>query len=60
MRRMPEIGRFLVTSARLPHLRSCRVLRPALARAFKIVDGNLKNPATEHWQKCFGIFDLLM
>jgi hypothetical protein len=30
----------------------------ALARTFKIIDGNLKNPATEHW--CFRIFDLLM
>ena len=32
----------------------------ALARTFKIIDGNLKNPATEHWQKCIRIFDLLM
>jgi hypothetical protein len=32
----------------------------ALARAFKIIDGNLRNPAAEHWQKCFRIFDLLM
>jgi hypothetical protein len=35
-------------------------LSVALARAFKIIDGNLKNPATEHWQRCFRIFDLLM
>jgi hypothetical protein len=35
-------------------------LSVALARAFKIIDGNLKNPATEHWQKCFHIFDLLV
>jgi hypothetical protein len=35
-------------------------LSVALARAFKIIDGNLKNPATEHWRKCFRIFDLLM
>ena len=35
-------------------------LSVALARTFKIIDGNLKNPATEHWQKCFRIFDLLM
>jgi hypothetical protein len=32
----------------------------ALARTFKIIDGNLKNPASEHWQRCFRIFDLLM
>ena len=35
-------------------------LSVALARAFKIVDGDLKNPATKHWQQCFRIFDLLM
>ncbi len=35
-------------------------LSVALARAFKIIDGNLKNPATERWQQCFRIFDLLM
>jgi hypothetical protein len=35
-------------------------LSVALARTFKIIDGNLKNPATEHWQKCIRIFDLLM
>jgi hypothetical protein len=35
-------------------------LSVALSRTFKIIDGNLKNPATEHWQKCFRIFDLLM
>ena len=35
-------------------------LSVGLARAFKIIDGDLKNPATEHWQQCFRIFDLLM
>jgi hypothetical protein len=35
-------------------------LSVALARTFKIIDGALKNPATEHWQKAFRIFDLLM
>jgi len=35
-------------------------LSVALARTFKIIDGNLKNPASEHWQKCFRIFDLLL
>src|SRR6202047_5567444 len=46
------------TESRLPEVGG----RPSveLARAFKIIDGNLKNPATEHWQKCFRIFDLLM
>src|SRR6202171_4831609 len=27
-------------------------LSVALARAFKIIDGDLKNPATRHWQQC--------
>ncbi|MEA2953078.1 MAG: hypothetical protein QOJ96_2598 [Alphaproteobacteria bacterium] len=31
-----------------------------LARTFKIIDGDLKNPQTEHWQRCFAHFDLLM
>ena len=35
-------------------------LSVALARAFKIVDRELKNPRTEHWQQCISIFDLLM
>ena len=35
-------------------------LSVALARAFKIIDSHLKNPATEHWQRCFRLFDLLM
>ena len=35
-------------------------LSVALARAFKIIDNHLKNPATEHWQRCFRLFDLLM
>jgi hypothetical protein len=35
-------------------------LSVALARAFKIIDGELKNPATRHWQQCFRIFDLLI
>jgi len=35
-------------------------LSVALARAFKIMDSDLKNPQTEHWQRCFRILDLLM
>jgi hypothetical protein len=46
------------TESRLPEV--VGGLSVALARAFKIIDGNLKNPATEHWQKCFRIFDVLM
>jgi hypothetical protein len=32
----------------------------ALARAFKIIDPDLKHPATEHWRRSFQVFDLLM
>jgi uncharacterized protein DUF1931 len=35
-------------------------LSVALARAFKIIDPNLKNPQTAHWQQCIRIFDLLV
>jgi hypothetical protein len=46
------------TEARLPEV--VGGLSVALARTFKIIDGDLKNPQTEHWQRCFRIFDLLM
>jgi hypothetical protein len=32
----------------------------ALARAFKILDPNVKNPQTEQWERAFRIFDLLL
>jgi hypothetical protein len=32
----------------------------ALARTFRIVDPKLKNPQTEHWERCFRIFRLLL
>jgi hypothetical protein len=32
----------------------------ALARSFKIIDPDLKNPQTVHWERCFQIFDLLL
>jgi hypothetical protein len=35
-------------------------LSVALAHSFKIADPNLKNPSTEHWQRSFQIFDLLL
>jgi hypothetical protein len=46
------------TAARLPEI--VGGLSVALARTFKIIDPNLKNPRTEHWQQSFGIFDLLL
>jgi hypothetical protein len=32
----------------------------ALARAFKIIDPDVKNPQSVHWERCFRIFDLLV
>jgi hypothetical protein len=35
-------------------------LSVALARSFKIFDPDLKNPMTQHWDKAFRMFDLLL
>ena len=32
----------------------------ALARTFKIIEPELRHPATQHWATAFGIFDLLL
>jgi hypothetical protein len=32
----------------------------ALARAIKILDPGVKNPSTEHWERAFQVFDLLL
>ena len=44
--------------ARLPEI--VGGLSVALARTFNIIDPKLKNPSSEHWRKCFRIFDLLL
>jgi len=46
------------TEARLPTI--VGGLSVALARSFKILDPDLKNPQTVHWERCFQIFDLLL
>jgi Domain of unknown function (DUF1931) len=46
------------TEARLPTI--VGGLSVALARSFKIIDPDLKNPQTVHWERCFQIFDLLL
>ena len=46
------------TAVRLPAIAGGLSL--ALARAFKIVDPDLKNPQAEHWERSFQIFDLLL
>jgi hypothetical protein len=35
-------------------------LTVALARSFRIVDPELKNPMTWHWDRVFALFDLLL
>jgi hypothetical protein len=32
----------------------------ALARSFRIIEPDLKNPMTELWERSFRIFDLLL
>ena len=32
----------------------------ALARSFRIVDGSVKNPSSEHWERSFALFRLLV
>ena len=46
------------TEARLPEIAGALSL--ALARTFKIIDPALKNPQSEHWERSFRIFDLLL
>ena len=46
------------TEARLPGIAGG--LSIALARTFTIVDPKLQNPQSEHWQRAFRIFDLLL
>jgi hypothetical protein len=46
------------TAVRLPAIADGLSL--ALARAFKIIDPDLKNPRAKHWERSFQIFDLLL
>lgn len=33
---------------------------PPLALAFTIIDPGIKNPMTEHWERAFRVFDLML
>lgn len=46
------------TEARLPELAGG--ISVALARTFKILDPELKNPQSEHWERSQRIFDFLL
>jgi hypothetical protein len=46
------------TTQRIPTLAGG--LSVALARSFKIIDPKMVNPSSEHWERAFRLFDLLM
>jgi hypothetical protein len=46
------------TEARLPGL--VGGLSVALARTIKVIDPEVKNPQSEHWERAFYIFGLLL
>jgi hypothetical protein len=46
------------TESRLPDV--VGGLSLALARTFKIIDSEVKNPQTEHWERAFSVFNLLL
>jgi hypothetical protein len=46
------------TEARLPAVAGG--VSVALARAFRLLDPDVKNPQTTHWERAFRVFDLLL
>jgi hypothetical protein len=46
------------TEARLPEIAGG--LSVALGRSFKIMDPDMKNPMSDHWERAFRMFDLLL
>jgi histone H3/H4 len=46
------------TDAALPEIAGA--LSVALGRTFRIIDPQSRNPSTEHWERAFRIFDLLL
>jgi hypothetical protein len=46
------------TEAQLPDLAGG--LNVALARAFKLIDPEVKNPQSKHWERAYSVFDLLL
>jgi hypothetical protein len=53
-----DLGLAEETEARLPEIAGGVTV--ALARAFKILDPDVKNPESEHWDRAFEIFHLLL
>jgi len=46
------------TEAQLPRIAGG--VSVALARSFKVIDPDIKNPQTPHWERAFRLFDLLL
>ena len=46
------------TEARLPAIAGG--ISVALAQTFKVIDPDLRNPQTQHWETVLRIFDLLL
>jgi hypothetical protein len=46
------------TEAELPHIFGG--VSVALARTFKVIEPDLRNPQTKHWEQAMGIFNLLL
>jgi hypothetical protein len=53
-----ELTYSVETEAELPGI--VGGLSVALARTFKVIDPDLKNPQTMHWERASNIFDLLL
>jgi hypothetical protein len=57
-RRPADMAYDVETESRLP--RVAGGLSVAVARSFKIIDPDLRNPSSRHWERAFHLFDLLM
>jgi hypothetical protein len=57
-RRPLEFGYTEETEAQLPRIAGG--VSVALARSFKLIDPDIKNPQTAHWERAFKLFDLLL
>ena len=53
-----ELALSVDTEARLPEIAGG--LSVALGRSFRILEPKLKNPETQHWERSFALFDLLV
>ena len=57
-RPLTDLDYFEDTEAQLPWIAGGLTL--ALARSFRIVDADLKNPMSAHWERAFALYDLLL